>query len=69
MRLIHLKKWQQPIKQLNSSETQLTYTITIESSSKVIFSTLHGVDQVSSVGQVGVRVMTSKVLLGDTVNC
>lgn len=69
MRLIHLKKWQQPIKQLNNSETQLTYTITIESSSKVIFSTLHGFDQVSSVGQVGVRVMTSKVLLGDTVNC
>lgn len=47
----------------------MTYTITIKGSSKVIFSSFHGVDQVGSIGQVGVRVMAPKVLLGDTVNC
>lgn len=52
-----------------SQKEELTYTVTIEGGAEVIFSSFHGVDQVCSVSQVGVRVVAPKVLLGDAVDC
>lgn len=71
-RTLHFYSHRQSVKKAAKScsrKKKLTYTITIKGSSKVILSSLHGFDQVGSIGQVGVRVMPPKVLLGDTVHC
>lgn len=46
-----------------------TYPIAIKGRPKVVLSRLHGFHQVSRIGEVGVRVVASKVLQGDTVDC
>lgn len=45
-----------------------THPISIKGSPEVVLSCFHGLHQVSGVGEVGVRVVTSEVLQRDTVN-
>lgn len=53
----------------SSLKRTCTHPISIKGSPKVVLSCFHGFHQVSSIGEVGVRVVASEVLQRNTVNC